>query len=242
MNYKDVDTGSSESDAIRSVGSMSVGIHGYNKDNIEYVLRILDTFLPMLLEAGGIVYGGFVRDVLVRRYCKKHQLTSSEYKLASLDYLTPAFKDVDVWWKTETGLGRFLTFLESVPEGRFKLQKVTTLGVCEVSHGELEIWKCSQYLLLDRGVCIAVLDFAVGEEFPVNDFEENCLVYEYIQPGTTQDGTPFAGGATFRNMMSEKSRDEIVKSILEKKLHPLPGYVCPEERRKRFEAKDYTLC
>ncbi|CAH6419265.1 Hypothetical protein HVR_LOCUS465 [uncultured virus] len=126
---------------------------------LEAVLESINNCLKIAGRHGGIVFGGFVRDVIIPRRqdprCNVH------------------FKDVDVWFKTQQSADTFIA------EMGCSFKQMSSFDVPQ-SGNRMYRFGRRQYHLSQHNTCIAFIDVIVNETIPVNDFNVNCLGCHYF--------------------------------------------------------------
>jgi len=124
---------------------------------------IISECLSVAGKYNGKCYGGFVRDVLVPLSANKGNSN-----------LVSNWKDVDIWFTTETDMKSFIKDM-----GR-KLKAVRyQQSITEERKNVLYNWPRNQYHLYIWNVNVAWIDVIVSPELPVNDFDVNHLTYCY---------------------------------------------------------------
>lgn len=133
--------------------------------------KIIDKVLSIAGNHNGKVFGGYVRDVIVPRLDNP---TAKVY-----------FNDVDIWFTNQKDADLFidntrscLTFLDkrfdfdnSRPGSNIKP------GMMHYTFGRV------QYQLYKADKFISFFDVVVSETIPVDDFDVNCLNYQYTDKG-----------------------------------------------------------
>lgn len=112
-------------------------------------------------KCGGVVFGGYVRDIII-------PLNKLKVPLKSLD-----FKDMDFWFTSEENAEQF------VKEAGLKVQK-TLYGLSgqeNYDDGKYPI-KRKQYISKYKGMNFVIIDVVVCNFYPVCDFSVNLLTWD----------------------------------------------------------------
>lgn len=164
---------------------------------LETVLGSITNCLRTAGKYNGKVFGGFVRDVVVPRLAN----SSCDVK----------FKDVDVWFSTQTDADNFVKEMgSSFVEGPFAFN-----AVAPVTPGVNYPFTRKQYHLYQHGTCVGWIDVIVSSTIPVNDFNVNRLTYLY-SPGNNPPKAESFG---------DESSSTLIESIRNKRATMLPGYI-----------------
>lgn len=100
---------------------------------------------------GGLVFGGFVRDVVL---CPK--------------VVNPKFNDLDLWFADVSSSQQFIKKLKS---SDYVLEENPEGSDDDDDH---------RYFVYGKGQAICKIDIVVSKDLPVDDFEVNRLMYSYI--------------------------------------------------------------
>ncbi len=193
----------------------------YHANNITDVVNNVQKFLSYVTNMQGVIYGGYIRDILVPLI--------KNFKIETLN-----FEDVDIWWRSQQDLDKFID-LFLIGHDKYKIIKVNTNlsnKILQYKCYENYKWSITQYYLHinDIGV-IAILNCVVSDKFPVNDFVENHLVCESID----------ANKIILRSRHNICQVTENINYISDKRLYPMKGYNISENRCKRFKEKGYKM-
>ena len=168
---------------------------GYVRD-----IALLEKILTIAGKSNGRVFGGFVRDVIVPRLidptCEVH------------------FNDVDIWFVEREEADNFIkdvnVFLELI--GDIKLhsseRNLVPPGTLHYTFGR------EQHSLWKKGdKFVSFIDVVVSKVIPVDDFDVNCLTYQYVN----DEKVP--------KSFSEDSTTKLIANIASKQAYMLPSYV-----------------
>jgi hypothetical protein len=131
-------------------------------------LKIIFTFLSMSAKKNGYVFGGFIRDIIVPRMIYKTPENLLE------------FKDIDIWFKNKSDLDNFIEDINKNTNGVWSLKEnpiESYTNKLRNNYNEIydAMYRC-QYTLYFCGMDIALVDFVVSDQIPVNDFNVNLLI------------------------------------------------------------------
>ena len=131
----------------------------YADEGLKYLFERVNELLRNASEYNGIVYGGYVRDVVS--------------KVVRYDFSATEVKDVDIWFREERDREQFID--DALRRGFIKRNNG---GGPPNSAGADDV-QC--YLLVDSfGDTLLWVDLTVSQTHPVNDFDVNFLSWNPI--------------------------------------------------------------
>lgn len=184
--------------------------------------EIIDKVLAVAGNHNGRVFGGYVRDVIVPR------LDSPTTKVY--------FNDVDIWFTNQKDAD---LFIDNVKSGLSFLDKryvfvtsrpgsncsIIKPGMMHYTFGRV------QYQLYKADKFISFFDVVVSETIPVDDFDVNCLNYQYTDKGKI---ARYCSNATDTVVI-----EEIIQKIKNKTAFMLSSYVPKMYTKTSYGIIDY---
>jgi hypothetical protein len=173
----------------------------YNKENFGTKLvfnAVFDT-IKVASKNHGRVFGGFVRDVIVRIENEGYE-NIKDYK----------FKDIDLWFQTDVDAENFIIQMGD----KFVYVENATVDLkSNIDTMNLYPFSRKQYHLVLYNITIAWFDIIVNDTIPVDDFDINTLTYQI-------------NNDKFKACSYGSKSEEVLKnSIVEKKAEVLSSYV-----------------
>jgi hypothetical protein len=132
------------------------------KDRNQLYVNIFVPLIHAAVRHGGVVYGGFVRDIVVpHRFANK--------MLSELD-----FKDIDLWFSEQEKADAFVAELK---EYLIPVDIRGANGDCPAFYPTNR----TQYMYTANKRELVLVDVVVNDLIPVNDFSVNCLTWNLTQ-------------------------------------------------------------
>lgn len=141
---------------ITKTMTLSISYHNMEATLQAVVVHMVEKVAEIAYRNGGVIFGGYVRDVVIPRTFLKNEKTS--------------FKDVDLWFRTQEEADQFYdqakdylrrnpyAWVEKYPPS-YSFSRVV-------------------YDLVVLDVHIGIFDVIVSPEYPVNDFDVNSFSYD----------------------------------------------------------------
>lgn len=148
------------------------------QDSIGHTLKAVTDMLLVAGKYNGRVFGGYVRDVIVPLLHSTCPVT---------------FKDVDIWFTAEEDAKLFVeemgvSLTELNAETHFKeTGSVHLTGLRDDKHARWEngpvLYEFKRWFaILNRDeLALSYVDIIINEEFPVDDFNVNCISVRYFK-------------------------------------------------------------
>ena len=129
--------------------------------SLKYLHSQVMDLLKIASKHGGMAYGGYVRDVIVR--------------VQAGDFSEVSVKDVDIWFKSEDNRRGFIEeYIREKGRYIFASTNETSQGVTSMGANRI------QHALYDNyGDMLLYVDLIVYEVFPVWDLSVNQVMYDY---------------------------------------------------------------
>ena len=199
--------------------------------DVETILRFIDDILVSAGEYGGKAFGRFPRNVIVQRMKDRSCYV--------------CFDNVDVWFTSEDGFREFLETMEGKavnPKAQYSFTRVLPENngtIVMERYGSN--WK--QYKLSWPGRNIVRINTIVSKEFPVDDFDVNCLTYTCKRDYSTGEKI------ITKELKAEggHQKEDLISAINNKEARMLDSYGkkimnhCAIIRINRFIMKGWTV-
>ena len=188
----------------------------FSFDNYTRDIRLLEKILIVAGKSSGRVFGGFVRDVIVPRLIDPN---------CKVD-----FNDVDIWFTKQEDADQFVNNIDLLVtiftnhEHEYRnvnLSESTFTGITfrhspNSSRGPNAghyTFGRTQYHLYKDDKFVSFIDIVVSETIPVDDFDVNCLTFQYIDDDRK-----------IPTSFSESSGTQLIVRIAAKRVYMLPTY------------------
>ena len=198
--------------------------------DVETTLRYIEDVLVSAGEYGGKAFGQFPRNAIVARM-----------KDPSADV---CFSNLDVWFTSEEGFREFLDAMENkchnpklfiFSRAPYTFGQILPMYDVVLDRYGSSSWK--QYKLSWAGSNIVRVNIIISEEFPVDDFNVNCLTYQCRKDYST------GKKIITRELKAEKGyqKDELIMAINNKRATMLNSYVEKVIKDKDIDRADRLL-
>lgn len=161
----------------------------FKSQQMELKLQQVEKIIEWASLFNGKVFGGYVRDVIVPR------LVSPTANVT--------FRDIDFWFRTKESVDDFIKALRD----NHDIKEVPTTNIVPYTNER------KLYHLFRINGEIVQIDIVISEIFPVDDFNVNCLIYDYDN-----------NGPQLSSYSSKYSKDELINNINKKEMTILEGY------------------
>jgi hypothetical protein len=132
---------------------LAIDYHNMDPSLQKVVTHMMEKVAKIAYRNGGVIFGGYVRDVIIPRVLLKAKESS--------------FKDVDLWFRTQEEADQF------VCEANNYLRKSDYFVSDSYYKFSREV-----YDVIALDVHIGMIDVIVSKEYPVDDFDVNSFSYD----------------------------------------------------------------
>lgn len=178
---------------------------GYIRD-----IGLINGMIAVAGKCGGRVFGGYVRDVVVPRLINPNCEVS--------------FNDVDIWFTKQEEADDFIKDMLLFSQLHENLAFVSkSNGSIKPGHMHYKFGR-TQYYLYKNNKFVSFVDIIVSETIPVDDFNVNCLTYQYLN------------GEKIPKSFCEESVERLITLICNKEAVMFKEYAVRVVRREIFPA------